>query len=381
MGLMNEYLDKHLTVDGLRSELQELIKQYNKATGHFLLVYAPDFSKADYPISLEMQDYFIIDDILPQKPKCDYLDFYIETPGGSGEAAEAIADLLHDRYKEVNFIIAGEAKSAGTILALSGNNIIMTETGSLGPIDAQCRIGRGWVSADDYMTWVKEKMAAKELTPFEAMMVAQISPGELYGIQNSLEYAKDLVLKWLPKYKFKNWIKTETRKINVTKEMRQERAREIANALTDHKKWRSHGRSLNRNELNKIKLNIDRIQDEKVLDVVKRIQIVLRLLFSSSSIYKVFSTNENRIMKLATPANPIIERPPIVPFEVICPKCGKQYKMYIEWENDNQAKDEMESQGYVKMPDDAKINCDCGNQIDLTPVKNEIEAKTGRKVL
>ena len=33
----------------------------------------------------------------------------------------------------------------------------MTETGSLGPIDAQVKIGRSIVSAHDYKAWIDEK--------------------------------------------------------------------------------------------------------------------------------------------------------------------------------------------------------------------------------
>jgi ATP-dependent protease ClpP protease subunit len=39
----------------------------------------------------------------------------IETPGGSGEAAEEIVEFLYSKYNTVDFIISGEAKSAGTL--------------------------------------------------------------------------------------------------------------------------------------------------------------------------------------------------------------------------------------------------------------------------
>lgn len=67
-------------------------------------------------------------------------------------------------------MIAGEAKSAGTILVLSGDNIFMTDTGSLGPIDAQVRIGRSVVSAHDYKEWIdlkrEEALKNGSLNPF-----------------------------------------------------------------------------------------------------------------------------------------------------------------------------------------------------------------------
>lgn len=380
MGLTNEYIEKNLTIDGLKAELAALSEKYEKISGHTLLIYAADLSKGDFPIALDMQDCYIIDDILPEQDDKKELDVYLVTPGGSGEAAESIADLLHNRYEGVNFVIAEEAKSAGTILALSGNSIAMTETGSLGPIDAQCHIGRGFISADDYMTWVKEKMTEKSLTPFDSMMVAQISPGELYGIQNSLEYAKDLVLKWLPQYKFKDWTETETSHKMVTDEMRKKRAREIANDLTNHKKWRSHGRSLGIKELNAINLHVDEIT-QPTLEIVKRIQIVIRLIFSMSSVYKIYSSDGQKIMKTASQLAAPVSQPPVLQFEAMCQKCKKTYKLYVEFEHIDDITNNIEKQGFSKVPDDLKINCDCGHQIDLTPIKNEIEAKTNRKVL
>lgn len=128
----------------LQAELQRLIGEYNKHTGRFLFVYAADITKARtqrIDVSLEQDDFYTIQDIL-RESKEKRIDFYIETPGGSGEAAEEIARFLRKKFEEVNFVIAGEAKSAGTILALSGDNIYMTDTGSLGPIDAQVRMGR-----------------------------------------------------------------------------------------------------------------------------------------------------------------------------------------------------------------------------------------------
>ncbi len=66
--------------------------------------------------------------------------FTLETSGGSGEAAEEIVRFIHSKFDSISFVIAGQAKSAGTIMALSGHEIFMTDSGSLGPIDAQIRM-------------------------------------------------------------------------------------------------------------------------------------------------------------------------------------------------------------------------------------------------
>ena len=71
-----------------------------------------------------------------------------------------------------------------------------------------------------------------------------ISPGELKGVNHALRFAEDLVCKWLKKYKFKHWDITETRQRKVTEKMKEQTAKKIAQKLTDHSKWRSHGRSI-----------------------------------------------------------------------------------------------------------------------------------------
>lgn len=387
MSLMREYIDKHYSADDYRAELARLISEYKKVSKHDLLVYVAAMEKGEFPILMDMTDSYIISDLLPKKKTRKSLDVYIETPGGSGEAAEVIADIFRSKYAEVNFIVSGEAKSAGTILALSGDNIVMTETGSLGPIDAQCSIGRKVVSAYDYLDWIHKKEKEPRLSPFDATMIAQISPGELMGVQNSLEYAKDLVIGWLPKYKFKKWTVTEERGLPVTSAMKEQRAKEIAEKLVDHAKWRSHGRSLKIKELNQIQLHIDKPK-KTVLDLINRIQVVIRLLFSSSGAYKIFMTDEDKIIKSAAsvsnPPQPIAQQmmaPPAQPFETICQKCGRHHKLYVKFIDDKQIDIELQRQGFSELAKDAKVHCACGQEIDLSGIKNDIEIQTGQKVI
>ena len=284
MGLMNEYIQRGLSSNDLEKELLLLIAQYNKICGSYLFVYSAAISKQIPAASLNMDDYYIIFDLL-RGIKGKRLDFYIETPGGSGEAAEEIVRFLHERFRKVVFVVSGESKSAGTIMALSGNDIHMTKTGSLGPIDAQIRIGRSMVSAYDYMQWINDKRTQaekdKRLNPFDATMVAQISPGELNGVYNALNFAKDLVMEWLPKYKFKN--------LNRTNEQKKEQAEKIVELLLNHNKWRSHGRSLKIDDIERIGLKVRHIdKNVKICDLVYRIQTVIKLLFSSTMTYRIF---------------------------------------------------------------------------------------------
>jgi len=157
MSLMLEYIQK-LKEGGtsrLESELLKLIGQYNQIRGKYLFVYAAAIGKRIPEIPLDQSDFYMFHDLLGKKKEIREVDIYIETPGGSGEAAEEIVRFLHNNFDTVSFLVSGEAKSAGTIMVLSGDEILMTDTGSLGPIDAQMQIGRSIISAYDYTEWVE----------------------------------------------------------------------------------------------------------------------------------------------------------------------------------------------------------------------------------
>ena len=209
MSFINEYINRRLSGPELESELLKLISEYNKLRDTYLFVYAAAIGKPIPAVPLEQADFYVIRDLLASKKDLQKVDMYIETPGGSGETAEEIVKFLRNNFDAVSFVVSGEAKSAGTIIVLSGDEILMTETGSLGPIDAQMKIGRSVISAYDYIEWVEEKRKEAEeqgrLNPFDATMVAQITPGELGSVFHALKFAEDLVVEWLINYKFKKW--------------------------------------------------------------------------------------------------------------------------------------------------------------------------------
>lgn len=332
-------------------------------------------------LSLEQEDFYIIRDMLKDVENYSEIDVYIETPGGNGVTAEEIARFLHKKFSKVNFVISGEAKSAGTILALSGNDIYMTETGSLGPIDAQIHIGRSVVSAYDYMEWVRAKMdeAAKtgKLNPVDATMVSQITPGEIQLVNHSLEYAKDLVKEWLYEYKFRDWTETDTNKIKVTDEIKKKRANEIADEFANHSRWRTHGRSLKISDIEEIGLRVKNLEEDKeVADIVYRIQFVCKLLLETTSIFKLFFDTNGKIIKNAVAANiqnESMEKPKAVQIELQCEKCGKKHRLYKKLVDDPAIDVDLQAKNFIELPNEESLQCECGNCIDLKAIKNEIE--------
>lgn len=67
------------------------------------------------------------------------LDIILNTPGGHIESAFNITKLLRKHAKKVNIIVPYMAKSAGTLICLGADKIILNIISELGPLDTQIR--------------------------------------------------------------------------------------------------------------------------------------------------------------------------------------------------------------------------------------------------
>lgn len=181
-------------------------------------------------------------------PKKRKITVILETSGGYSEVAQRIAQTLRHSYRIVDFIIPNYAYSAGTILAMSGDDIYMDYFSILGPIDPQLNKDDKMVPALGYLEQYKrliDKSRLGTLTTAElAFLINRFDPGELYMYEQAREMSISLLKEWLVKYKFKNWKTTKTHRRRVTKAMRVERAEEIAKTLNKIEKWNSHGRGI-----------------------------------------------------------------------------------------------------------------------------------------
>ncbi|MCY4312731.1 MAG: ATP-dependent Clp protease proteolytic subunit [Gammaproteobacteria bacterium] len=65
------------------------------------------------------------------------LDLIIHSPGGSPEAAEAIVSYLRSHFSDIRVIVPQLAMSAATMIACSGDQIMLGKHSSLGPTDPQ----------------------------------------------------------------------------------------------------------------------------------------------------------------------------------------------------------------------------------------------------
>ena len=63
----------------------------------------------------------------------------LATMGGNIDSAYRIARYLRETYRHVTALVPGMCKSAGTIICIGANEVVIGDTGELGPLDVQVR--------------------------------------------------------------------------------------------------------------------------------------------------------------------------------------------------------------------------------------------------
>ena len=206
-------------------------------------------------------------DVLPAKK--DSVAVILDTPGGVVEVVERMVTALRHVYRDLTVIVPDRAMSAGTIFALSADRIMMDHLSSLGPIDPQIERDGKLVPALSYLNQferLNNKAQAGALTTAEYALVSKLDLGELYQFEQARELSIELLIKWLSSYKFKNWTQTESRQLEVTPEMKEIRAKEIAALLNNPERWHSHGRAIDMRTLQEeVGLKIDNLADNSLL--------------------------------------------------------------------------------------------------------------------
>lgn len=403
MGIYSEYLDKSLPFEELTKERKKQLARIAKERSRDILVYAAASSKASQaPVALDNSDLLPINDQLSNL-RGKAIDVLLETGGGSGETAEDIVRILYLKYDSVAFIVPGMAKSAGTIMVMGGEEILMEPgSSSLGPIDAQIQWEGKVFSAEAFLKGLER--IKQEVTDLNSLnrayipILQRISPGEIQNAENALSFAKDLVTKWLQEHKFQNWThhRTHNPGTPVTAEEKNARAREIADNLCNHSQWLSHGRSIKMTDLQSIGLEItDYGKNAELSDAIRRYHILLQMTFDSTNVYKVIETPESQIYRFVvsqqiqitgTPGIPIVPgakkiqlpmaQPTGAMLQFGCPKCGKVHILQADFDAEHPLQP-----GAERFPaNDILICSQCHTTHNLVAMRRQVELQTKRKV-
>ena len=384
MGIYADYLDKKFSSAGLTRERKKQLRRIAELRHRHVLVIAADVQNRLAVLSNE--DLLAIGDQLSNIGGGDAIDLILETPGGSGEAAEDIVRLIRNRFSSMGVIIPGTAKSAGTILALAGDEILMSDESGLGPIDAQITQQGKVFSAHALlqgMDQIKQEIEETgKLNRIYIPMLQNLSPGELQHARNAQEFAVELVRNWLERYKFKDWTMHRTSGEAVTEKEKQGRANEIATALSNHSRWKTHGRSIKISDLHELGLRITDFGDNhKLADAIRRYYILLRMTFESN-IFKLFETPTSQIARfervnIVGPPVPVQDKANQVIIDLTCKKCNTVMKV-----QGNLRVQSPLLPGHLPFPANNKLQCPtCAVAHDLVQARQQVEAQSKKPLL
>lgn len=376
-GLYTEYLEAQLDYKRLEHERKKQLARIAQIRERDVLVYAADARKSQHaPVSIVPDDLVAINDQLSVLSGKD-VDVILDTPGGLAEVAEDIVRLVRTKFDRVGFIIPGQAKSAGTIMVMSGDEILMEPASSLGPIDAQISWQGKSFSAHAFLKGfekIKEEVdKTNKLNRAYIPMLQSISPGELQACENAQSFSKSLVSEWLQRYKFSRWETHSNTGQPVTVEEKKARSEEIAAKLCDHSRWLTHSRSIKIEDLRDMRLTIiDYSQKKELCDAIRRYHVLLRMTFDGTPIYKVFETPSSRIIRsVVVGQQPIKPTGGLCEVEIECGQCHTKTKTQA-----NLGKKQPIKPGFVAFPRDNRFICPaCGAEQPLDEIRRNIEGQ------
>lgn len=299
---------KHVNVNVL-SEIRRALTDISLIRKRPIVAYLANVVNANVKAvrSIEYSDDLPFSELIKTVPaEAKEIDVILVTPGGSGTQVAKFVDKLRPRFDSVSFIIPDIAMSAGTILAMSGDEIIMTNNSYIGPIDPQVPNKDGmYVPAQSILTLIEhiqakgEAAIKKGLNPdwTDLQILRQIDPKEIGNAFNASKYSVELVENYLHDYKFKSWT-THSNGTPVTPEERKQRANDIANQLCNHSLWKSHGRGITREAAWSVcKLRVTHSESIGLDRPIKRFWALFYWLFENTPIYKTFVSESYSLMR------------------------------------------------------------------------------------
>ena len=272
---------------------REKLKQLAVISGRPTIVYAVEISNTKkisavgvQSISVDISDMTGFTEVL-RDISDDNLDIVLQSPGGAAEAAESIVRLVRSRFKSVRFIVPLVAKSAATILAMSGDEIILGTNGELGPTDPQMIMSNGRVSpAHAILQQFKE--ARDELKKNRENLQAwlpileQLGPSLIAQCNDAISLSETLVKKWLKDYMLKD-LGSKSKKPSA-----------IAKYLASN--HLSHSRAITAEDLRARGVKIKRAAaiSAEFSDALDDLHTAHQLTFERTGVFKIFESHSGQ---------------------------------------------------------------------------------------
>ncbi|MGD0793282.1 MAG: hypothetical protein ABR920_16055 [Terriglobales bacterium] len=219
------------------------------------------------------------------------LDVLLHSPGGYPDATEALVKMLRRQFDDIRFIVPAFAKSAATMLAMSGNEILMAPDAELGPIDPQMRTANGTSPAIAILELFQKAQAEIAADPSKLAgwmpILSQMGPSLIIDCDHAITLSGELVETWVREYMF------------AGEQDASAKAKTIADYLGDHKNFKSHGRAIKIPDLlaKGVKVKDLRTMVVGLHDAVTILYSCIDIILSNSGMYKLFENADAAVVR------------------------------------------------------------------------------------
>ena len=288
--LINEF-DKQPT-EYLRSKIQSSLQEISNIRGERnVLFYASSFlQKNDLPPAFIQITHEDINGVMSTIHQMDWdkgLTLLLHTPGGVTNAAESIVEYLHTKFSYIEVIVPTYAMSAGTMISLSSNLIILGRQSQLGPIDPQMPVSGRYVSAQSIVDQFEKAKNEISNNPSLANVwypiLQTIGPALLQEAQNALDYSEKIVGEWLEKRMFSG------------DHDKEKKSKDVAHFFRDAAVHLSHGSRIDRERAKAQGVKIEDLENNQDLqEAVLTAYHLMTIAFEKSAAAKVIESHHDR---------------------------------------------------------------------------------------
>jgi ATP-dependent protease ClpP protease subunit len=274
---------------------REKLEKLSELSGRPTVVYAVEMFNSqkiisaggEQSISVALSDVTGFTDVISSVNE-EAIDVILHSPGGSPEATESIVNMFRRKYKNIRFIVPLVAKSAATMMAMAGDEIILGDNGELGPTDPQMVINGKASPAHAILRQFKE--AKTELSKSNSSLPAWLPILEQYGpsliaqCNDAINLSRALVQDWLKKY----MLAGDRRK--------GQKASNIARYLASN--HLSHGRAITVEELQAKGVKIKRASEisTEFSDALEDLYTTYQQTFLLSGVIKIFENSNGQAL-------------------------------------------------------------------------------------
>jgi hypothetical protein len=217
------------------------------------------------------------------------LTLIMHTPGGITNSTETIVAYLRSKFPgDIEVIVPTYAMSAGTMISLCADRIIMGRQSQLGPIDPQMPVGGRTVSAvailDQFERAKKEISADRNMAHLWAPILPSLGPALLQEAQNAIDYSEKVVAGWLMQYMFRDQADAEAK------------SNSVASYFSRGSDKKSHGRRIDRDEARSQGVVVEELEASQDLqDAVLTAYHLMTILFEKSPAVKAIASERRKV--------------------------------------------------------------------------------------